>query len=47
MLTIKDYIEIISSLPQWAFEQLIAKYQAGQITNEKTIRAIEIMTGRL
>lgn len=48
MLTIRDYVEIISSLPQWAFERLIAKYQADQIKNEKTIRALEIMmTGRI
>lgn len=42
-LTIRDYIEIISALPQWAFERLLGNYQAGKIENEKTIRAIEII----
>jgi len=43
MLTIHDYVEMIVSLPQWAYEHLIASYKAGMIKNEKTVRAIQIL----
>lgn len=42
-LTIRDYIEMINSLPQWAYEELIDKFKAGQIKNEKTVRALQIL----